>query len=68
VEHGNWSVVVMNADASRGVDAEVRAGAEVPFLEPAGWVALIAGLVSLALAALLAFVGLREPRRAVSPA
>jgi hypothetical protein len=68
VEDGNWSVVVMNADASRGVDAEVRAGTEVPLLEPAGWVALIAGLVSLAVAALLAFVGLREPRRALSRA
>jgi hypothetical protein len=68
VEHGNWSVVVMNADASRGVDAEVRAGAEVPFLEPAAWIALIAGLVSLALAALLAFLGLREPRSVVSRA
>ena len=28
VEDGSWSVVVMNADGSRGVDAGVRAGAE----------------------------------------
>jgi hypothetical protein len=68
VEHGNWSVVVMNADATPGVDVEVSAGAEVPFLEPAGWVALIAGLVALAFAALLAFLGIRTPRRELAPA
>lgn len=63
VEHGDWSAVVMNADASRGVDVELSAGAEVPFLEPAGWGALIAGLVAFALAAVLTFVGLRtQPR------
>ena len=63
VEHGNWSVVVMNADASPNVDVKVRAGAEVPFLEPAGWGALIAGLVALGFAGLLTFLGLRSPRR-----
>jgi hypothetical protein len=63
VEHGDWSVVVMNAGASRGVDVELSAGAEVPFLEPAGWVALIAGLVALGFAGLLTFLGLRSPDR-----
>lgn len=63
VEHGDWSAAVMNADASRGVDVELSAGAEVPFLEPAGWGALIAGLVAFAFAAVLTFVGLRaQPR------
>ena len=63
VEHGDWSAVVMNADASRGVDVELSAGAEVPFLEPAGWGALIAGLVAFAFAAVLTVVGLRaQPR------
>ena len=36
---------------------------EVPFLEPAGWGTLIAGLVALGLAGLLTFLGLRSPSR-----
>ncbi len=63
VEHGDWSAVVMNADASRGVDVELSAGAEVPFLEPAGWGALIAGLIAISFSAVLAFLGLRPRAR-----
>jgi hypothetical protein len=47
VEDGNWSVVVMNADGTRGVDAGVRAGAKVPELGTAGWIALGGALVLL---------------------
>jgi hypothetical protein len=36
-EEGEWSIVVMNADASTGVDAELSAGAEASFLT---WVAV----------------------------
>jgi len=63
VEEGDWSVVVMNADASRGVDASVKAGADLPFLSALGWGTLIGGLVALAIAATLAAVGMRATRR-----
>ena len=62
VRDGSWSVVVMNADASRGVDAGVRAGATVPFVGPLGWGAGGLGLVLLAGAGALIFAGLRTPR------
>ena len=62
-EGGNWSVVVMNEDATRGVDARVQAGAEVAFLASAGWGAIVAGLVALSLAAGLAVAGIRSGRR-----
>jgi hypothetical protein len=61
VRDGNWSIVVMNADGSPGVDAGVRAGANVPFLAPAGWVTLGVGLVLLAVAAGLIVLGARRP-------
>jgi hypothetical protein len=67
VEDGDWSVVVMNEDASPGVDAGVKAGAELPFLTPAGWGALAAGLVMLAFSAVIAIAGIRvRPRAAVA--
>lgn len=40
VDTGNWTVVVMNADGSRGVSADLAAGATVPAF---GWV--VAGIL-----------------------
>jgi hypothetical protein len=62
VRHGNWSVVVMNADGSRGVDAGVSAGADVPILSTVGWGSLGGGLLLLTVAGGLLFIGLRTPR------
>jgi hypothetical protein len=62
VEDGDWSVVVMNADGSRGVDAEVEAGAKVPFLSEIGWSAIGTGAVLLIAAAGLLVLGIRAPR------
>ena len=61
---GNWSVVVMNADGSRGVTADVSAGAKVGFLDELGWSALGGGALLLAAAAGLLTVGLRRRPRA----
>jgi hypothetical protein len=61
VREGNWSVVVMNADGSAGVDAGVNAGADLPFLAPAGWISLGGGLVLLAAAGGLLFLGMHTP-------
>lgn len=63
VDDGDWSIVVMNEDASRQVDVGVKAGAELGFLNGAGWGALISGLVVLSFAALLAILGIRQPAR-----
>jgi hypothetical protein len=60
VDDGDWSIVVMNEDASRRVDVGVKAGAKLDFLAPAGWGALIAGLIVLSFAALLAVLGIRS--------
>jgi hypothetical protein len=66
VDDGDWSIVVMNEDASRGVDVGVKAGAELGFLSSVGWGALISGLIVLSVAALLAVLGIRQrPREAV---
>jgi hypothetical protein len=62
VADGDWSVVVMNADGSPGVDADVRAGANVPFLNELGWGALGVGAVVLLVSAALLYSGARTPR------
>jgi hypothetical protein len=58
----------MNENASRTVDAEVSAGAKVPFLATAGWVSVGAGVVLLAAGSAALVLGLRRPRdRAGAP-
>lgn len=64
VRTGRWSVVVMNADGSAGIDVEASVGARVPSLL---WVSiglLVAGALVLAGGALLLWLGLRGPRGA----
>lgn len=66
VKQGNWSVVVMNADGSAGVDAGVSAGATVDFLTPAAWGTLGGGVLLAAIAGGLLFAGLRRPKPPVA--
>lgn len=61
VKDGDWSVVVMNADASPGVHADVSAGAKVPFLDDVAWAALGMGLVLMLAAGGLLYLGVRAP-------
>jgi hypothetical protein len=61
VKEGDWSVVVMNADGSRDVDAGVSAGAELSFLPALGWSLLGGGVVFLLAAGGLIYLG-KRPR------
>lgn len=61
-EDGDWSVVVMNADGSAGVEADISAGAKLPFLTAIGWSAIGGGAILLLAAALLVVLGIRPPR------
>jgi hypothetical protein len=61
VRDGNWSVVVMNADGSPGVNASVSAGASLGFLDDAGRIAITTGVVLLVIAGGLLFAGVRRP-------
>jgi len=63
LQDGDWSIVVMNADGSRGVDTHISAGAKVPFLGTLGWVSLGGALVLLMTAGTLVYLGLRTPRQ-----
>lgn len=60
VESGNWTVVVMNADASTGVDADLAVGIKMPVLTTIAWIALAIGVVSLLGGGYLTYRGLRR--------
>jgi hypothetical protein len=60
---GDWSFVVMNADVSRGVEADLSLGAKVPFIFWLGLGLVIGGAIVLAGAAAMIYFGAR-PRPA----
>ena len=60
VEEGDWSVVVMNADGSVGVDAGVSVGASASWLDEVGKIATTTGFILLILAGGLLYVGVRQ--------
>ena len=57
---GTWSVVLMNADGSPGVDARVKGGAEIPYALWIGLGALVIGILLAAGATLMILRGWRR--------
>ena len=68
VKQGHWAVVVMRPDGSRGVSADLAAGAKLPALLWASISLLVFGMLTLAGAAALIYFGTREPRAPVPTA
>jgi hypothetical protein len=62
IEDGDYSVVVMNADGSAGVDADISTGANIPFLDEIGWTAVGSGSFVLIMGVALIVIGTRRPR------
>ena len=62
IEDGDWSVVVMNADRSLGVDADISAGADIPFLDELGWSAIGSGAFAVVVAIGLIALAVRRPK------
>ncbi len=54
---GRWMLVVMNADGSAGVKADLSVGAELPFVVALGWILLSAGLLLVVIGATVIIVG-----------
>lgn len=60
VKHGRWSVVVMRPDGSRGVTADLAAGAKLPALLWTALGLLVLGLLTAGGAAALIYLGGRQ--------
>jgi hypothetical protein len=59
---GDWSIVVMNRDGSRGVEADFSAGAKVSFLDELGWSLVGVGTFLVLFAGTLIVIAIRRPR------
>jgi hypothetical protein len=66
VQEGRWAVVVMNADATPGVDLTTSAAVHVPYLAEVAMVSLIAGVLAL-LGCISAAIWVTSGTPAISP-
>ena len=57
---GDYWIILMNEDASTGIDDTVRLGAKVPLLSTIGAWLLIAGVVALVVAIIMLYFGIRR--------
>ena len=63
IETGDWTAVIMNADASSGVTAELAFGAAPSNIDAITWTTLTVGLIALIGGGLLFYRGLRRRDR-----
>jgi hypothetical protein len=66
IQNGDYRMVLMNADASQALDADVRFALVLPSARGVGVKVLVAGLGITLLGGLLLTLGLRTPRPAGS--
>ena len=64
---GDWSVVVLNADGSRAVQADLAVGATLPWLDDLAFSLIGLGLIFLLAGALLISLALRTSHRGTAP-
>ncbi len=67
IEKGTWSIVVMNADGSPGVDVDARVGIKFDWLLPVAIGLIIGGVILLAGGTTMAVFAGRGPRRPLPP-
>ena len=60
-DEGNWTLVVMNGEGTTPVAADVSVGATIPILDDLAIGLLIAGLVGVAISAVVLVAALRRP-------
>jgi hypothetical protein len=64
LQGGDWTLVIMNADASAGVDVTGSGSVTLPLLGPIGAAILAVGLIALVAGVLLTISGAKTPKTA----
>ena len=64
---GRWTVVMMNADGSKGVAADLQVGVKVRFLTWIGIGLLVLAVLAFIAGGLMLFFGVRQPKQSGAP-